>query len=469
MKTAATAKGATMDRSKTILSFVGDTPLIRLQRVADPQGADLWVKPEFLNPAGSIKDRMALYIIEKAEREGLLKPGGVIVENTSGNTGMGVAMVAAVKGYKAIFTIPDKMSMEKINTLKAYGAKVVVTPTNVPADSPQSYYETAKRIHRETPGSFYLNQYHNPDNIEAHYHTTGPEIWEQTGGAIDYFVAGIGTGGTLSGTGRYLKERNPKLRIVAVDPKGSVFYDYFTSGRLPQPEVYKVEGIGEDMLVKALDFSVIDEMYQVDDGQCFRMARRLTTEEGLFAGGSSGGAAHVAVEVARQAGRGKNVVCVLPDSGTRYLSKIYSDEWMRDNGFLENAPALGTVGEIIDGLPGPVISARPSDTVIQVIERMKEHNISQLPVVDDGTPVGMITEVDLLNYMVLGKHRISDPVGPLAGKSLFSVNREMRVEQLAERFAVDKRDAAAVIDNGRMVGVVTRIDIIDFLARKFNS
>ena len=279
MKTAATAKGATMDRSKTILSFVGDTPLIRLQRVADPQGADLWVKPEFMNPAGSIKDRMALFIIEKAEREGLLKPGGVIVENTSGNTGMGVAMVAAVKGYKAIFTIPDKMSMEKINTLKAYGAKVVVTPTNVPADSPQSYYETAKRIHRETPGSFYLNQYHNPDNIEAHYHTTGPEIWEQTGGAIDYFVAGIGTGGTLSGAGRYLKERNPKLRVVAVDPKGSVFYDYFTSGRMPQPEVYKVEGIGEDMLVKALDFSVIDEMYQVDDGQCFRMARRLTTEK----------------------------------------------------------------------------------------------------------------------------------------------------------------------------------------------
>jgi cystathionine beta-synthase len=458
-----------MDRNKTILSFVGDTPLIRLQRVADPRGADLWVKPEFLNPAGSIKDRMALYIIEKAEREGLLKPGGVIVENTSGNTGMGVAMVAAVKGYKAIFTIPDKMSLEKINTLKAYGARVVVTPTNVPADSPQSYYETAKRIHKETPGSFYLNQYHNPDNIEAHYHTTGPEIWEQTGGAIDYFVAGIGTGGTLSGTGRYLKEKNPRIKVVAVDPKGSVFYEYFTAGRLPTPEVYKVEGIGEDMLVEALDFSVIDEMYQVDDGQCFRMARRLTTEEGLFAGGSSGGAAHVAVEVARQAGPGKNVVCVLPDSGTRYLSKIYSDEWMRDNGFLDTFPALGTVGEIVDGLRGPVISAKPSDTVIQVIERMKEHNISQLPVVDDGTPVGMITESDLLNYMVLGKHRISDPVGPLAGKNLFSVNRDMSVEQLSERFAVEKRDAAAVIENGRMTGVVTRIDIIAFLARKFNA
>jgi cystathionine beta-synthase len=458
-----------MDRTKTILSYIGDTPIIRLQRVADPRGADVWVKPEFVNPAGSIKDRMALYIIEKAEREGLLKPGGVIVENTSGNTGMGVAMVAAVKGYKAIFTIPDKMSLEKINTLKAYGAKVVVTPTNVPADSPQSYYETAKRIHKETPGSFYLNQYHNPDNIEAHYHTTGPEIWEQTGGAIDYLVAGVGTGGTLSGAGRYLKQKNPRLQVVAVDPKGSVFYDYFKTGRMPQPEVYKVEGIGEDMLVKALDFSVIDDMYQVDDGQCFRMARRLTTEEGLFAGGSSGGAAHVAVDVARRAGPGKNVVCILPDSGTRYLSKIYSDEWMRDNGFLDNLPALGTVGEIVDGLAGSVISASPADTVIQVIERMKEHNISQLPLVDSGTPIGLITEVDLLNYMVLGKHRISDPVGPLAGKSLFAVTREMSVEQLSERFAVEKREAAAVIENGRMIGVVTRIDIIDFLARKFNG
>lgn len=458
-----------VDRTKTILNFVGDTPLLRLQRLADPKGADVWVKPEFINPAGSIKDRMALYIIAKAEREGLLKPGGVIVENTSGNTGMGVAMVAAVKGYKAIFTIPDKMSLEKINTLKAYGARVVVTPTNVPADSPQSYYETAKRIHQETPGSFYLNQYHNPDNIEAHYHTTGPEIWEQTGGEIDYFVAGIGTGGTLSGAGRFLKEKKPQIKVVAVDPRGSVFYDYFTSGCLPKPEVYKVEGIGEDMLVKALDFSVIDEMYQVDDGQCFRMARRLTTEEGLFAGGSSGGAAHVALDVARKAGAGKNVVCILPDSGTRYLSKIYSDEWMRDNGFLHSLPALGTVDEILEGRKAPVISAAPSDTVIQVIERMKEHGISQLPVLDGGTPVGLITESDLLNYMVLGMHRIADPVGPLAGKNLFSTERHMSVERLAERFAVEKREAAAVMDNGHLVGVVTRIDVIDFLARKFNT
>jgi len=458
-----------MNRDATVLSFIGDTPLIRLQRIADPEGADIWVKAEFLNPAGSIKDRMALYIIEKAEREGVLAPGGLIVENTSGNTGMGVAMVAAVKGYKTTFTIPDKMSLEKINTLKAYGAKVIVTATNVPADSPQSYYETAKRIHRENPGSFYLNQYHNLDNIEAHYHTTGPEIWEQTEGEIDYLVAGIGTGGTLSGAGRYLKEKKPSIKIIAIDPKGSVFYDFWKTGKIPEPEVYKVEGIGEDMVVKALDFSIIDEMYQVDDGQCFRMARRLTTEEGLFAGGSSGGAVHIAVEVARKAGRGKNVICILPDSGTRYLSKIYSDEWMRDNGFLEPIPALGTVGEVLDSRPREVITAQSTDTVIQVIERMKDKDISQLPVVDNGVPTGLISEVDLLNHMVSGIHRLGDPVGDLAGDDILKVSREMSVEKLAERFASENCQAAAVVEKGTLVGLLTKIDIIEFLAKKFNT
>ncbi len=458
-----------MNRDATVLSFIGDTPLIRLQRIADPEGADIWVKAEFLNPAGSIKDRMALYIIEKAEREGVLAPGGLIVENTSGNTGMGVAMVAAVKGYKATFTIPDKMSLEKINTLKAYGAKVIVTATNVPADSPQSYYETAKRIHRENPGSFYLNQYHNLDNIEAHYHTTGPEIWEQTEGEIDYLVAGIGTGGTLSGAGRYLKEKKPSIKIIAIDPKGSVFYEFWKTGKIPEPEVYKVEGIGEDMVVKALDFSIIDEMYQVDDGQCFRMARRLTTEEGLFAGGSSGGAVHIAVEVARKAGRGKNVICILPDSGTRYLSKIYSDEWMRDNGFLEPIPALGTVGEVLDSRPREVITAQSTDTVIQVIERMKDKDISQLPVVDNGVPTGLISEVDLLNHMVSGIHRLGDPVGDLAGDDILKVSREMSVEKLAERFASENCQAAAVVEKGTLVGLLTKIDIIEFLAKKFNT
>ena len=262
-----------MNVQPNILAAIGRTPLVRLNKAVGPADATVYLKCEFMNPGGSIKDRMALFIIEKAEREGKLKPGGTIVENTSGNTGMGIAIAAAVKGYRCIFTMPDKMSMEKINRLKALGAQVVVTPTNVPAESPQSYYETAKRIARETPGSFYLNQYHSPDNIEEHYVTTGPEIWEQMGGAIDVFVAGLGTGGTMSGAGRFLKEKKPGLRNVGVDPVGSVYQGYFQTGKLPQPHVYKVEGIGEDMLCKALDFSVLDEVRQVDDQGQLRKLR----------------------------------------------------------------------------------------------------------------------------------------------------------------------------------------------------
>jgi cystathionine beta-synthase len=318
-----------------ILEAIGWTPMVPLKRIGAELPSTLWAKVEFVNPGGSIKDRMALHIINKAEKEGKLKPGGTIIENTSGNTGVGVAMVAAVRGYKAIFTMPDKMSTEKVNLLKAYGAEVVVTPTNVPADSPESYYETAKRIHRETPGSFYLNQYHNPDNIEAHYMTTGPEIWEQSEGKIDCFLAGIGTGGTLSGSGRYLKEKNPDITIVAIDPEGSVFYDWFKNKKLIEPKVYQVEGIGEDMVVEAMDFSVVDDMVQVNDRECFEMARRLTTEEGLFAGGSSGGAAAGSLKFLKDNPQFKHPVTVLPDSGTRYLSKIFSDDWMRQHGFKE--------------------------------------------------------------------------------------------------------------------------------------
>jgi cystathionine beta-synthase len=318
-----------------ILKAIGNTPLVKLKRIVGENSATVLAKVEFMNPGGSIKDRMALYIIEDAEKNGLLKPGGTIVENTSGNTGIGVAIIAAIKGYKAIFTIPDKMSQEKIDLLKAFGAEVIVTPTDVPPDSPSSYYETAKRIAREIPGSFYINQYHNLKNTEAHYYTTGSEIWEQTQGKIDYFVAGIGTGGTLSGAGKFLKEKKPDLKVIAVDPIGSVFYDYFKYKKLIEPKVYKVEGIGEDMLVENVDFSIIDDIFQVNDKESFLMARRLTKEEGLFAGGSSGAAVKVSADLAKKVGKEKIIVTILPDSGTRYLSKIYSDQWMKDNGFLD--------------------------------------------------------------------------------------------------------------------------------------
>lgn len=323
-----------MNIKQDIFEAIGNTPLVKLNRITNGEPSSIFAKLEFLNPAGSIKDRMAKFIIEDAEKRGLLKPGGVIVENSSGNTGAGLAMIAAVKGYRCIITMPDKMSREKINLMKAFGAEVVVTPTDVPADSPESYYSVARRIASEITGAFYPDQYNNPGNIEAHYRTTGPEIWEQTGGNIDIFIAGIGTGGTLSGAGKYLKEKNPGIKIYAVDPEGSVFYEYFRNGKLPEPRAYKVEGIGEDYLVKAVDFELIDDMIRINDKNAFVTARTLALKEGIFAGGSSGAAVWAALAIAKKETDAKRIVTILPDSGNRYLSKIYNNDWMVEHGYL---------------------------------------------------------------------------------------------------------------------------------------
>jgi cystathionine beta-synthase len=318
-----------------ITQTVGDTPLVKLRNMTVERGieATVLVKPEYLNPTGSVKDRMAIYMLNEAVETGRLRPGGTIVEATSGNTGAAAAMFAAAHGYGAVLTVPDKMSKEKIDTLKAFGAEVYICPTAVAPDDPQSYYEVAKRLASERRDALLLNQYHNPDNIQAHYATTGPEIWRQTEGKIDVLVAGVGTGGTMSGTARYLKEQNPAIRIVAVDAVGSVFYGYFKNKQLPEPHPYLVEGIGDDMLCQALDFSVIDEMYQVDDETSFLVARELARKEGVLAGGSSGSAVHAALQYAQGLDPSETVVVILPDAGAKYISKMYNDEWMKAQGF----------------------------------------------------------------------------------------------------------------------------------------
>jgi len=324
-----------MNYHQNILELIGNTPLVKLTKVTAGIKATILAKLEFMNPGGSVKDRIAVYMIEKAIKNGLLKPGGTIIESTSGNTGIGLAMYAAVKGFKAIFTIPDKMSQEKINLLKAFGAEVIVCPTNVPPDSPESYYEVAKKLAKETPNSYFVNQYHNEDNVEAHYMTTGPEIWTQTGGRIDYLVAGADTGGTISGVGKFLKEKNPNVKVIAVDPIGSVYHDWFKYKKLIEPKVYMVEGIGEDMLCETMHFEVIDDIIQVSDAEAFYMARKLAREEGILAGGSSGAAVHAAIKVAQNLPEDKVVVVILPDTGRNYISKIFNDEWMKEKGFID--------------------------------------------------------------------------------------------------------------------------------------
>jgi cystathionine beta-synthase len=452
----------------SILSCVGGTPLVKLNKVLDDSCATVLAKCEFLNPTGSIKDRIAAHIVAEAERDGRLKPGGMIVENTSGNTGLGLAMVAAVKGYRCVFTMPDKMSQEKISMLKSFGAEVVITPTDVPGDSPEHYVNTAKRIAAETPGAFYVNQYHCKENIDAHFHSTGAEIWEQTnGGTFDAFVAGTGTGGTVSGVGRYFKQKKSGVKIVGVDPIGSVHYHYFYTQSLSTPHVYKVEGIGEDILCDAMDFSVVDEMRQVNDRESFDMARRLVREEGLFCGGSSGSTVKIAVDLAREMGPGHTIVVILCDSASRYITKYLSDSWMKDYGFLEPASELGLVEELVEKL-GPLVTARPSDTMGHVIGLMRDKGISQVPLVcSKGKPQSIVHEVDILHALRTGEvndhteaKEIAKPIGGL-------IYPKARIEELYRIFETDQ--VAFVVDANELKGVISKIDLIDYITATHNT
>jgi cystathionine beta-synthase len=456
-----------------ILQTIGNTPLVRLNKVA--VGActcTVLAKVEFFNPAGSVKDRIALSIIADAEQKGLLKPGGTIVEATSGNTGAGLAMAAAVKGYQCVFVMPDKMSEEKIRFLRAFGARVVITPTSVGPDDPRSYYNVAKRIVAETPNSLLANQYHNPANPAAHYASTGPELWEQTCGQIDVLVAGMGTGGTISGTGRYLKEMNPEIKLVGVDILGSLLYDTWKAGQVPEDvflKTYKIEGIGEDFIPSTLDLSLIDEVVQVDDRESFLMARRLMREEAIFAGGSSGSAAAGLLKssIVRSLKPGQTAVVLLPDSGNRYLSKMYDDIWMRENGFLEQAWLEKSIAEVLQHRShDQVITASPQDLLADVISLMKAYDISQVPVVDDsGSLLGIVTEVELLNHLLAGSHpsKPEDTIASLVNPQVFTASLSDPLGRAVAAFEHGK--ALIVLDGSRVASILTKIDLIDLISR----
>ncbi len=455
-----------------ILQLIGNTPLVKMPRLTRGLKPTVLAKLEMLNPGGSVKDRIGIKMVEEAERRGLLRKGGTIVEPTSGNTGVGLAIAAAIKGYKAIFVMPDKMSQEKIALLKAYGAEVVITPTAVPRESPESYYSVAERLAKEIPGGFQPNQYFNPANPRTHYETTGPEIWEQTAGKIDYFVAGVGTGGTISGVAKYLKEMNPKIRIVGVDPEGSLY-----TGDKVRP--YKIEGIGEDFIPGTVDLSLIDEWVTVGDRDSFLMARRAVREEGLLIGGSCGTALYGALEVAKNLDENKLVVVLLPDSGRSYLSKIYNDAWMRDQGFTERFPSHPRVHDLIHTHPVEAnhdhptfITVRSDQPVSEAIAELHAHSISQMPVMGENglgsdklVIVGSIQERTLLDKIFRNPEIVNATVEQVMDAPLPSVEIDEEVENIFPLFNTNA-PALVVEENGEPVGIISRADLLEFVAQQ---
>lgn len=454
----------------SLVDLVGNTPLVKLNAVTEGITAPVYAKVEYLNPGGSVKDRIALIMIEAAEREGLLRPGGTIVEPTSGNTGVGLAIVAAGRGYRCIFTMPDKISEEKRNVLRAYGAEVVVCPTAVTPDDPRSYYAVARRLAVETPGGWSPDQYSNPGNPQAHHRTTGPEIWAQTDGRVTHFVAGIGTGGTISGTGRYLKEvSGGRMQVVGVDPEGSVY-----SGGSGRP--YLVEGVGEDIWPVTYDKGVADRIEAISDRESFLMTRELARREGLLVGGSCGLATVAALRVARELGPRDLVVVLLPDSGRGYLSKIFNDEWMYDYGFLTPPSDEPTVGEVLArkgaeaGGPPDLVHVHPGETVGAAIAYLREYDVSQMPVVQHEPPLraaevaGAVVEVELLDAVFKDRAALAATVTEHMSRPLPTVGAGEPVSVVVG--VLEKESAALVLDDGNPVGILTRSDLLGFLAAR---
>jgi cystathionine beta-synthase len=449
---------------ETFLDAMGNTPLVRLRSVTRGVRPSVLAKLEMLNPGGSVKDRIALPMIEAAERDGKLKPGGTIVEPTSGNTGHGLAIAAAIRGYKCIFVMPDKMSQEKVALLRAYGAEVVITPTAVPPDSPESYYRVADRLTEEIPGAFQPNQYFNQENPNAHYATTGPEIWEQTDGRVDVLVVGVGTGGTITGTARYLKERKPALVVVGADPEGSLY-----SGDEVRP--YLTEGIGEDFWPATFDPSVVDRYVRVSDRDAFRIARAVTRQEGILVGGSSGTAVFAALEVARDFDEDTTIVVVLPDTGRNYLSKLYSDSWLLQYGLLEKRETI-RVEDVLMARSGPIpplVTVPAQGKVRQAVDRLQEFGISQAPVTRDASTdvshfVGSIRERELLDRIFRDPDALQADVSEVMGPPIPMVEFDDPIETA---FGELQRDPAVLVTKaGQALGVVTRSDLLEFLAHR---
>ncbi len=453
----------------SILETIGNTPMVRISpRLTGSIQGEVLAKLEMFNPGSSVKDRIGTRMIEAAEKEGKLKPGGTIIEGTSGNTGVGLALAAKVKGYRVIFTIPDKMSQEKINLLKAFGAQVIVTPTAVAPDDPRSYHMVAHRLAEEIPNSLFPDQYSNPNNWQAHYHSTGPEIWEQCEGKIDTFVCGCGTGGTITGTGKFLKEKNPLVKIIGVDPAGSLYYQYFKSGKIGTPVPYKVEGIGQDDFPKNMDFSVLDDMIQVSDKDSFLTARKMTQTEGIFGGGSSGTAMWAALQVAKNIKKGERLVVLLPDTGERYLSKVYNDAWMQENQFLEarsEITALDVLSRKTGG-PGQLFFVTPNRTLSDAVKMMKENEISYLPVLDGSKVLGVIREDQIVDLLIQGKNPVELKVSEVMADPLPLVELDTTSEEIS-RLLRQGRNPAVLVRMGKgegQYGVITKFDLLQTLS-----
>jgi cystathionine beta-synthase len=450
----------------SVLELIGWTPMVRLNAVTDGCRTPVFVKCEFMGPGGSIKDRIGLPLIEAAEADGWLKPGGTIVEATGGNTGLALAMAASLKGYRCICTMPDKMSSEKVKLLRAFGAEVIITPTAVPPDHPDHYLQKARSITAETPGAVLANQFYNQANPDAHYATTGPEIWEQSEGRVSHFIASAGTGGTITGVGRYLKEKNPDVKIIGIDPDGSMIAPFFNTGEESEGHPYKVEGIGNDKIPGALDLSVVDEYRSHGDGVSFRMARRVAREEGLFAGGSAGLLVHTAVEVAQELDDPDAfVVTLLCDWGERYLTKTYDDDWMRENGFLER-PRRSTVLDTVhakDNRVSTLVTVEPTTPIRMALSAITAHDIGQVPVVRGGECIGSINEARLMTQIIEAPELLDKPVEMVMGAPYPVLDSHVDSDQIRPLLTRDNA-ACLVRDEGELVGIVTRYDIVRALA-----